>query len=128
MHQAGHGKIHIGSYEQAAAWFRRSIEANRNYWASHLELPASLAQLGGAAEAQSNAKAGLALSPSFTIARLDALWSGLSDNATFLAELREHVVGGMRKPGLPEWPPPAASPRSSPSPRPATSPLGGLRA
>ena len=28
---AGLAKIHLGSWEQAVAWFRRAIEANRNY-------------------------------------------------------------------------------------------------
>ena len=31
MTTAGVAKLHLGSYEQAVAWFRRAIEANRNY-------------------------------------------------------------------------------------------------
>ena len=31
MTYAGLAKLHLGSYEQAVAWFRRAIEANRNY-------------------------------------------------------------------------------------------------
>ena len=31
MRYAGIAKVHLGDYEQAAAWFRRAIEANRNY-------------------------------------------------------------------------------------------------
>ena len=31
MSHAGLAKLHLGSYEQAVAWFRRAIEANRNY-------------------------------------------------------------------------------------------------
>ena len=31
MHAAGVAKNHLGSWEQAVAWFRRAIEANRNY-------------------------------------------------------------------------------------------------
>ena len=34
MNFAGLAKLHLGSYEQAVAWFRRAIEANRNYPAS----------------------------------------------------------------------------------------------
>ena len=31
MNMAGMAKLHLGSCEQAVAWFRRAIEANRNY-------------------------------------------------------------------------------------------------
>jgi TolB-like protein/class 3 adenylate cyclase len=31
MNMVGLAKLHLGSYEQAVAWFRRSKEANRNY-------------------------------------------------------------------------------------------------
>jgi TolB-like protein len=102
MHLAGHAKLHIGVYEEAVAWFRRSIEVNRNYAPSHLELAAALAHLGRADEARATANAGLTLAPSFSIARLHAGYSAFSDNPTFLTELRDEVVEGMRKAGLPE--------------------------
>ena len=31
MTNAGLAKLHLGGWEQAVAWFRRAIEANRNY-------------------------------------------------------------------------------------------------
>ena len=31
MNVAGMAKLHLGSYEKAVAWLRRSVEANRNY-------------------------------------------------------------------------------------------------
>src|SRR6185437_13687292 len=43
---AGGAKIHLGSYEQGVAWFRRAIEANRNYPSVYFQLAAPLAQLG----------------------------------------------------------------------------------
>ena len=36
MTYAGMAKIHLGSYEQAVAWFRRAIEANRNFPHTHI--------------------------------------------------------------------------------------------
>ena len=73
MTNAGIAKNHLGSWEQAVAWFRRAIEANRNYPPAHFELAAALAQLGRLDEARSAVKAGLALNPTFTISRARAL-------------------------------------------------------
>jgi len=101
MYHAGHAKLHIGSYEQAAAWFRLAIEANRNYPLPHFELAAALAQLGRIDEARSCARAGLALNPDFTIARIRAAWAALSDDPTYVAE-HERIFEGMRKAGVPE--------------------------
>jgi tetratricopeptide (TPR) repeat protein len=102
MHLAGHAKLHAGVYEEAVVWFRRSIEVNRNYAPAHLELAARLAHLGRVDEARSAAKAGLAPTPSFSIARVHAAYSAFSDNPTFLTELRNEVVEGIRKAGLPD--------------------------
>ena len=70
-------KLHLGSYEQAVAWFRRSIEANRNYPTAYFRLAAALAQLGRLDEARSAVKAGLALNPTFTIFRARAAWTAM---------------------------------------------------
>ena len=64
MTHAGIAKTHLGHWEQAVAWFRRSIEANRNFPHPHFVLGAALAQLGRLDEAHSAVKAGLALDPS----------------------------------------------------------------
>ena len=98
---AGMAKIHLGSWEQAVAWFRRAIEANRNYPTAYFHLAAALAQLGRLDEAHSAVKAGLALNPAFTISRARAAWTAMSDDPTYLAQL-EPILEGMRKAGLPE--------------------------
>ena len=46
MTHAGIAKTHLRHWEQAVAWFRRSIEANRNFPHPHFVLGAALAQLG----------------------------------------------------------------------------------
>ena len=101
MGVAGIAKIHLGSYEQAVAWCRRAIEANRNYPQAYFRLAAALAQLGRLDEARSAVKAGLALNPAYTISRDRAAWTARSDDPTYLAQL-EPIFEGMRKAGLPE--------------------------
>ena len=101
MNVAGMAKLHLGSWEQAVAWFRRSIEANRNYPIAIFHLAAALAQLGRLDEAHSAVKAGLALNPTFTISRARAAWTARSDDPTYLAQL-EPILDGMRKAGVPE--------------------------
>jgi tetratricopeptide (TPR) repeat protein len=101
MDVAGLAKLHLGRYEQAAAWFRRAIEANRNYPVIHLGLAAALAQLGRLDEAHSAVKAGLALDPAYAISRVRSLWTEQSDDPTFLAGV-ERILDGLRKAGVPE--------------------------
>jgi tetratricopeptide (TPR) repeat protein len=101
MTVAGSAKLHLGSYEQAVGWFRRAIEANRNNPPAYLNLAAALAQLGRLDEARSAANAGLALNPSYTVARRRASWTAQSDHPTYLAQL-EPIFDGLRMAGVPE--------------------------
>jgi TolB-like protein/class 3 adenylate cyclase/Tfp pilus assembly protein PilF len=98
---AGTAKNRLGSWEQAVAWLRRAIEANRNYPHPNFEMGASLAQLGRLDEAHSAVKAGLALNPAFTLSQARALLTAASDDPTYLAQL-EPIFDGLRKAGLPE--------------------------
>jgi TolB-like protein len=97
----GLAKLHLGSYEQAVAWFRRSIEANRNQPPAYFWLGAALAQLGRLDEAHSAVKSGLALNPAFTVSRAREAWTAMSDDPTYLAQL-EPIFEGLRKAGVPE--------------------------
>ena len=101
MAYAGIAKNHLGSYEQAVAWCRRAIEANRNFPPAYFWLAVALAQLGRLDEARSAVKAGLALNPAFTISRARAAWTAMSDNPAYLAQL-EPILEGLRKAGVPE--------------------------
>ncbi len=96
---AGIAKLHLGADEEAAALFRLSIDANRNYPLNHFYNSAALAHLGRLGEAQSEVNAGLAIAPNFSIAHFRNAVE--SDNPTYLAQ-RERVIEGMRKAGLPE--------------------------
>jgi tetratricopeptide (TPR) repeat protein len=101
MTYAGISKNKSGSYEQAVAWFLRSIEANRNFPHAHLQLASALVHLGRLDEARSAVKSGLALSPTYTISRDRAVWTAVSDDPTVLARL-EGFFDGLRKAGAPE--------------------------
>jgi TolB-like protein/class 3 adenylate cyclase len=70
MNVVGLAKLHLGSWEQAVAWFRRAIEANRNNPPAYLNSAAALAQLGRLDEAHSAVKAGLAFDPAYVISRI----------------------------------------------------------
>jgi tetratricopeptide (TPR) repeat protein len=91
----------LGSYEEAVAWFRRSIEANRNFPHTHFHLANALAQLGQLDEARSAVKAGLALNPTYTVSRDHATWTAVSDDPRYQAQL-EPFFEGLRKVGAPE--------------------------
>ena len=98
---AGIAKNLLGSWEQAVAWYRRAIEANRNYPNSHFGLATALAQLGRLDEARSAVRAGLALNPNFSVSRARTLWTAIADDPRYLAQL-EPILEGLRKAGLPE--------------------------
>ena len=99
---AGYTKTLLGSYEEAVAWFRRAIEANRNYPVGYFNLGAALAQLGRLEEAHSTVTAGLALNPAFSVSRADSAWKAMSDDTTYLAQLEQRLIGGLRKAEVPE--------------------------
>ncbi len=101
MTYAGLAKLHLGSYEQAAAWCRRAIEANRNYPLPHFLLAAALAQLGRVDEARAAVKAGLVPNPTLAVSRARPTWTAMADDPTYLAQL-EPVFDGLRKAGVPE--------------------------
>ncbi len=98
---AGIAKNVVGSYEQAASWSRRAIEANRNYPIAYFNLAAALAQLGRREEAHSAVKAGLALNPAFTVSRARTAWTAMLDDPAYLPQL-EPLLEGMLKAGVPE--------------------------
>jgi len=94
---AAFAKLQIDAPAEAVNWFRRSIEANRNYPIAHFALATALALLGSLDDARAAAKAGFALDPSFTIRRFRD--GASSDNPTYLAK-RERVYQGMRLAGI----------------------------
>ena len=98
-HIRGLAKLHLGADEEAAALFRRSVDASRNYPLNHFYMAAALAHLGRLDEARAEVKAGLALAPKYSIARFQSMAE--SDNPTYLKQ-RERILEGLRKAGVPE--------------------------
>jgi tetratricopeptide (TPR) repeat protein len=99
MHFIGAAKLQLGADAEAIAWFRRSIEANRNSPLTHFVLAGVLGLQGALDEARKAAAAGLALDPSFTIRRLQAATPG--ENPELIAG-RERLFIGLRLAGIPE--------------------------
>jgi Flp pilus assembly protein TadD len=95
----GLAKFYSGDDEGAAVAQRRAIETNRSFPLAHFYLAAALAQLGRQPEAEAAARAGLALDPSFTLARFQA--GAASDNPIYLKQ-RARVGDGLRRAGVPE--------------------------
>jgi tetratricopeptide (TPR) repeat protein len=110
MAVAGIAKLVLCRDEEAIGWLRRAIEANRNYPMAHLWLAVALAHLDRLTEARAAAQAGLALHPSFTIARLRAGASiSPSASVSLTACARpgcrrddHRIYEGMRRAGVPE--------------------------
>ena len=65
-------KNHLGNWEQAVAWCRRAIEANRNYPDAYFQLAVALAQLGRLDEARSAARPASRFNPAYTVSRARA--------------------------------------------------------
>jgi tetratricopeptide (TPR) repeat protein len=99
MFLAGVAKLQLGSDEEAVAWERRSIDANRNFPLAHFYLAVALAHLGRLDEARAAVRSGLALDPTYTVGRWRSI--KMSDDPTFLAQ-RERLPDGLRKAGVPE--------------------------
>jgi len=97
----GLAKAQLGADAEAVIWMRRSLDANRNYSATHFDLAGALAQLGRLDEARASVNAGLALDPRFTIRRYRDVTFANSDNPTYRAG-RERLIQGMRLAGVPE--------------------------
>jgi TolB-like protein/class 3 adenylate cyclase/Flp pilus assembly protein TadD len=101
MNFAGWANNLLGLHEQAVAWSRRAIEANRNFSMPYFNLGIALARLGRLDEARSVVTAGHALTPSFTISSYRASFTSITDDPTALAQM-ESLTDAQRMAGLPE--------------------------
>ncbi|MGA7196337.1 adenylate/guanylate cyclase domain-containing protein [Roseiarcus sp.] len=97
-HIQGVAKLHLARDEEATDLFRQSIDSSRNYPLNHFYNAAALSHLGRQSEAEAEVKAGLEISPAFSIPRFRA--GAESDNPVYLAQ-RERIAEGMLKAGAP---------------------------
>ena len=91
MNSAGFSKLVTAADAEAAIWFARGIEVNRNYPLLHFGYAAALALLGRLDEAHVAAKAGLALDPGFTIRRIKE--APMIGEPAFVTGIRRFVKG-----------------------------------
>ena len=94
---AGTAKLWQGADAEAVAWYRRSVEANRNYPIVHLHLGAALMLLDRPNEAAACVREGMMLDPKFTIRRMRRM----SDHPTFRSG-SARIRDAMRMAGVPE--------------------------
>jgi TolB-like protein/Flp pilus assembly protein TadD len=95
----GYAKLMLGKDEEALAWLRKSVEANRTSPLAIFTYAAALALVGRIEEARAQVQAGLAIAPEFTVRGYRL--GGVSDNPTYLQQ-RERVIDGLRKAGVPD--------------------------
>jgi TolB-like protein/Tfp pilus assembly protein PilF len=95
----GNAKSQLNADEEAVVWYRKGLEANRNFPTGHFFLAGSLALLERLDEAKAATQTGLALDPAFTVRRFRL--GASSDNAVYLAG-RERLCDGMQRAGVPE--------------------------
>jgi adenylate cyclase len=95
-----HAHVHLGQYQEAIDWSRRSI-AVQPFWIAYADLAASYAWTGRASKAQAAITELRRLRPDYTVAQWLQDGSGWSDNAVFLSEFHR-IAEGLRKAGLPE--------------------------
>jgi adenylate cyclase len=95
-----HAHSHLGQYEPAIEWCRKSI-ATKPFWIAYADLAASYAWTGQEGEAQAAVAELRRMRPGYTVARWLEDGNGWSENAVFLAEF-QRIAEGLRKAGLPE--------------------------
>jgi adenylate cyclase len=96
----GHAHVHLGHYEEAIDWCRRSI-AVKPFWIAYADLAASYAWIGRESKAKTAVEELRRMRPDYTVTRWLADGNGWSDNPIFLSEF-QRIAEGLRKAGLPE--------------------------
>jgi TolB-like protein/Tfp pilus assembly protein PilF len=98
MSWVGFSKLRLGQFADAAMWFRRAIESNRNYAWPHLGLAAALVELDDLEAARTAVQQALAVDPKVNISSLHAK---LLVNPV-LRDKREWFLNSLLKAGMPE--------------------------
>ena len=96
----GYSKLRLDEFGDAAIWFRRSIENNRNYAWPHFGLAGALVQLDDLKAARAAVQQGLALDPNFNIRRMRSKMMALT-HSTLIAK-RERLLTDLLHAGMPE--------------------------
>jgi tetratricopeptide (TPR) repeat protein len=90
---------HLGQWEKAVEWCRRSIATDTTYFVPYVNLAAAYGWLDRDIEATWATVALLKLKPGFTVSDSEKLWYSTDPQY----ELEQHrIMEGLRKAGLPE--------------------------
>jgi TolB-like protein/Tfp pilus assembly protein PilF len=98
MNWVGFSKLRLGQFADAAMWFRRAIESNRNYAWPHLGLAAALVELDDLEASRTAVQQALAVDPKVNASSLRAK---LLVNPA-LMDKREWFLNSWLKAGMPE--------------------------
>jgi adenylate cyclase len=94
-----HAHAHMGEWEKAIDWCRKSVATDAGFWIPYLDLAAAYGWLGREAEAKAAMASLHKLMPGYTVQKwIDSKWS---DDPQFLREDAQ-LIEGLRKAGLPE--------------------------
>jgi TolB-like protein/class 3 adenylate cyclase/Tfp pilus assembly protein PilF len=99
MNWVGFSKLRLDQFTDAATWFRRAIESNRNYAWPHAGLASALVQLGDLEAAKVAMKQALALDPNFNLGNLIAKLGPVN---SVLKDKRERLFSSLLRAGMPE--------------------------
>ncbi len=91
--------LHLGHYERAIAECERAAVSDDWYW-TWVALTAAYAQTGDTTKAAAAKAELLRRVPDFSISRFER--KQFSNNPIWVKEIREHLIPGWRKAGVPE--------------------------
>ena len=100
MNWVGFSKLRLDQFADAAMWFRRAIENNRNYAWPHFGLASALVLLDDLEAARTAVQQALALDPNVNVSRLRAKLVPPA-NSTLSAK-RERFLSSLLRAGMPE--------------------------
>ena len=99
MNWAGFAKMRLDEFADAATWFRRAIENNRNYSWPHFGLAGALVQLGEIKAAQAAMQQALALDPNINLSGLRAKMMAINSSSD---DKSERFLNSLLSAGMPD--------------------------
>jgi TolB-like protein/class 3 adenylate cyclase/tetratricopeptide (TPR) repeat protein len=100
MNAVGFSKLRLDQFADAAMWFRRAIENNRNYAWPHFGLASALVLLDDLEAARASVQQAVALDPNINVTRLRAKLAPPVNSAS--SAKRERILNSLLRAGMPE--------------------------
>jgi TolB-like protein/Tfp pilus assembly protein PilF len=99
MNWVGFTKLRLDEFADAAKWFRRAIESNRNYSWPHFGLAGALVQLGEIKAAKAAMQQALVLDPNINLSGLRAKMMAINSSSD---DKSERFLNSLISAGMPE--------------------------